>query len=360
MKKRGVLMGINGFAYYWRKEFIPYVANQERKIEIVGLYNRSEKGMGEACVDLGLTREQCYMDARELLEATHPDFVILVVPPQAREEMIDLALEYGCDIISEKPLAMDMEACVRIYRKVKDHNKKMVLTMTHRMYKDKQTLLKEIESGGYGPVANISGSLTIARQDGDYEDSWRKHMDYYYMMDAAIHQLDILRALSGSNARKVFCKGWSPKWAAYKDVAAYNAIVEMENGVIGSYMVSSCSAANINWWYQDYIRVDCRDSVLILDKQHLTAHYGRKISWDAHINIKQENIIREIPLLDTKPMGNSLILSEFIDWINGGVSPKTTIDDNLYTMALLFGAIESIQTGKEIDVQMIYKRVMEG
>lgn len=353
MKKRGVLIGINGFAHYWRKVFIPYVAKLEEKMEIVGLYNRSEKGMDEACQDLGLTRAQCFTDVRALLEATRPDFAMIVVPPQAHEAMIDLALEYNCDIISEKPLALSMEACVRIARKVKMSNHKMMLTMTHRMSQDKMTLREEIFSGRHGPIANISGSLTIARQDNDYVDSWRHHMDYYYMFDAAIHQLDILRFLSGSNAKKVFCKGWSPEWAAYDQLAAYNVIAEMENGVIANYMVSSCSAANLNWWYQDYIRVDCRDSVLVLDQQKLTAHRGRKISWDDNINILRENIIQDIPLLHGKCWGNSLMLSEFIDWISGGKEPQTTIEDHLYSMTFLFAALESIKTGQEIAVQPI-------
>lgn len=359
MKKRGVLIGINGFAHYWRKVFIPYVANVEQKIEVVGLYNRSEKGMDEACRDLGLTREQCYTDVRELLEATRPDFVMIVVPPQAREAVVDLALEYGCDIISEKPLALSMEACARIARKVKAHGKKMMLTMTHRMSQDKMTLRSEIMSGRHGPVANITGSLTVARQDGDYEDSWRHHMDYYYMFDASIHQLDILRSLAGSRAKKVFCKAWAPEWAAYKPVAAYNAIVEMENGVIANYMVSSCSAANLNWWYQDYIRVDCRDSVLVLDDKKLTAHCGKKISWDDEINITRENIVCDIPLLPGKKWGNSLMLSQFIDWMNGAEMPENNIEDNLYSMALLFAAIESIETGREVEVQPIYDAAMK-
>lgn len=360
MKRRGVLVGINGFAYYWKKAFIPYVAGVEGKMEVVGLYNRSEKGMEEARADLGLTKEQCFTDLRAMFEATHPDFVMIVVPPQAREAVIDLALEYDCDIISEKPLALSMEACARIYKKVSSKGKKLVLTMTHRMSRDKQTLQAEIESGRHGPVANITGSLTVARQDSDYEDSWRMHMDYYYMYDAAIHQLDILRALSGSRAKKVFCKAWAPEWAAFKPVAAYNAIVEMENGVIGNYMVSSCSAANLNWWYQDYIRVDCKDAVLVLDNQRLTAHTGRRISWDADINITRENIIEDIPLLPGKCWGNALLLSQFIDWINGGEAPVTRVEDNLYSMALLFAAIESIKTGREVEVQPIYDAAMKG
>ena len=354
MKRRGVLIGINGFGFYWRKTFIPYVANVEGKLEVVGAYNRSEKGFDLVQEDLGLRRDQCYTDLRQMLEETRPDFVMIIVPPQVRESVIDLALEYDCDIITEKPLAMDMEACVRIARKVEQRGKKLCVTMTHRMARDKQTLLKEIQSGAHGPVANITGSLTVARQDADYEDTWRQHMDYYYMFDAAIHQLDILRALSGSNARKLYCKGWAPEWAAFKQVAAYNVIVEMENGVIGNYQVSSCSAANLNWWYQDYIRVDCRDSVLVLDAQKLTAHRGRQISWDAKMNITRENIDTDIPLLGGERWTNSLLLSQFIDWINGGEPPVTTVNDNLYSMAMLFAAIESIKTGREIDVRALY------
>ena len=360
MKKRGVLIGVNGFAHYWRRVFIPYVAGVEGKMEVVGACNRGEKGLDLAAADLGLTREQLFTDVRAMLERTRPDFVMITVPPQAREEIIDLALEYGCDIITEKPLALSMEACARIWRKVENHGRKLAVTMTHRMCRDKQALLRQIESGDYGPVANISGSLTVARQEADYRDSWRHHIEDYYLFDAAIHQLDILRALSGSDAGQVYCKTWAPEWAAYKPVAAYQVVAQMENGVVASYMVSSCSAANLNWWYQDYIRVDLRDSVLVLDNQRLTAHSGRMISWDDGIRITRENIVRDIPLPGGERWGNALVLSQFIDWIEGGPAPDTALEDNLRSMAMLFAAIESSKSGREVDARALYERAMKG
>lgn len=355
---RGVLIGVNGFAHYWRKVFIPYAVQVEKKMEVVGAYNRNEQGFDETCADLGLTRAQCYLDARQMLEETRPDFVMLTVPPQAREAYIDLALEYGCDIITEKPLALDMAACVRIARKVKQHGRKLLVTMTHRFTRDKQTLEREIRGGAHGPASAIHGSLTVARQPGDYEDSWRHHTENYYMMDAAIHQFDILRGLSGSDAARVYCKAWAPEWAAYRPIAAYSVTAEMENGVVANYAVSSCSAANLNWWCQDYIRVDCRDSVLVLDCQRLQARSGREISWDDHMNITRGNVDRDIPLLLGERWGNTLLLSQFLDWMAGGAAPVTTVEDNLHLMAMLFAAIESIRTGREVDVHALYDAAM--
>ena len=358
--KKGVLVGISGFAYYWRKVFIPYVCNVEQKMEIVGAVSHSETNFAEAMETLNLKREQLYTDLDRALEETKADFVMLAVHPTIREQMIDIALAHDCDIITEKPIAADMETCVRIWKKVKAKGKKMLVTMTHRFCQDKQSLEHEVKSGNYGPLSSLHLSLSVARAKDDFLPSWRHELKHYYVINEAIHQMDILRSISGSNPKSIYAKSWAPDWAAYHPTSALSFIVEMENGIIGTYSGTGCSAAHRNWWYQDYIRAECRDKVLILDRQKLTAHQAVKIEWDDHIHIRSEEIVTDIPLLSQAKWGNTLLLSQFIDWIDGGSEPVPTIDDNLHLMAMVFAAIESIESGKVIQVDEFYQNAVRG
>lgn len=353
--KKGVLVGVSGFAYYWRKVFIPYVWKVEHKMELVGVVSHSEANFAEAMTSLNLKREQMYTDLDKALEETKADFVILAVHPTIREQMIDTALAHGCDIITEKPIAADMETCVRIWKKVKESGRKMLVTMTHRFCQDKQTLEQEVKSGNYGPLSSLHANLTVARTQGDFVKGWRHDLKHSYVINETIHQMEILRAISGSNAKTIYCKSWDPDWAAFHPTSALAFIAEMENGVVGTFTGTGCSAAHVNWWYQDYIRAECRDKVLILDRQKLTAHETAGMEWDDHINIRSEELVTEIPLRTQDKWGNTLLLSRFLDWLNGGPEPETTIDDNLYLMAMVFSAIESIETGREIRVDKFYE-----
>lgn len=358
--KKGVLVGVTGFAYYWEKVFIPYARDVEKKMELVGAVSHSDKNFPEAMKRLGLARDQMFTDLDEALAVTGADFVMLTVHPLIREKMIDIALAHNCDIITEKPLAPDMESCVRIWKKVKASGRKMMVTMTHRFSQDKQTLENEVKSGKYGPLSSLHARLVVARTKGDYEDTWHHKIRNYYVMGETVHQMDILRSIAGSNCKKIYCKSWDPDWAPFHPTSAVALIAEMENGVVCTYNGTDCSAAHINWWYEDYIRAECRDSVLILDKKQLTAHKAVNIEWDDHLNIHSEETVTRLPMLEQDKWGNTLLLSQFLDWINGGLAPVTTVDDNMYLMAMVYSAIESIETGREVDVREFYGRYVGG
>ncbi len=45
------------------------------------------------------------------------------------------------------------------------------------------------------------------------------------------------------------------------------------------------------------------------------------------------------------------IAAQFLDWLDGGPPPATTLADNLRSAAMLFGAIRAAETGMTVDVQ---------
>ena len=51
--------------------------------------------------------------SRKAIEENPCDFLVLMIPPRARMQYIDLAVEYGLDVVCEKPLADTMEHALR-------------------------------------------------------------------------------------------------------------------------------------------------------------------------------------------------------------------------------------------------------
>lgn len=347
---KGILIGLGSWGAAWYNDFIPYVTENAKKLQIVAIVDKDESQLEKARNALKLSPMQCFTDARQAFENTTPNIAILVVPSTIRETMIDLALEYGCDILAEKPLSTTMESCVRIYQKVHSLNKKLAVTMTHRFEQDKQSLQREAQSGKYGPISSIHASFTCANKAFNAPvATWRQEVKHNYAMEGAVHQMDILRSLSGANCKTIYCKSWAPKWAGQKQTAALTLVAEMENGIICTFTGTSCSASNLNWWNEDRIVVECKDSSLVLDHCVLTGHKAMTINTD---------IVTAIPLHTQNSWGNKWLLEQFLDWVNGSPAPLNTIEDNLQLMAMVFCAIESIETGKEMDVQGYLKRYM--
>ncbi|MEZ4728805.1 MAG: hypothetical protein R3E79_16855, partial [Caldilineaceae bacterium] len=48
---------------------------------------------------------------------------------------------------------------------------------------------------------------------------------------------------------------------------------------------------------------------------------------------------------------NTWLVEQFVQWLDGGPQMETNIEDNLQSVALIFAAIQSSQTGQPVKVQ---------
>ena len=61
--------------------------------------------------------------------------------------------------------------------------------------------------------------------------------------------------------------------------------------------------------------------------------------------------MRTVEVDETMPIGIDGSLREFLSALETGATPTGECHDNLKTMAMVFGAIESAQTGRRIDLK---------
>jgi predicted dehydrogenase len=62
---------------------------------------------------------------------------------------------------------------------------------------------------------------------------------------------------------------------------------------------------------------------------------------------------REVPPVEVIWEGHQSVAAQFLDWLDGGPPPATTLADNLQSTAMLFAAIRASETGMTVDVQEI-------
>jgi predicted dehydrogenase len=263
--------------------------------------------------------------------------------------MVDLALERGMDILSEKPIADTMTACCRIYKKVKKAGRKMAVTMSHRFDQDKQTLERMIRSGEFGKLDYLIGRNTwTCRKYGSW-GAFRHDIPDTLLIEGTVHHFDIMRALSGSNAKTVYARTWTPPWGEFKGDAQGLIIMEMENGVKVLYEGAKCNASQLNGWTQDYWRAECDKATLELDQRRIRVIRG---------GLNNNATIVQKPLEDQPVWMNPWLAELFVRWLHGGPAPINTLEDNIQCAALLFAAVESAHTGKVIDVQDYLRKNM--
>jgi len=344
---RYVLIGVGGFAHWWRTAFLPHI-HELGLAEAVGAVDIDEKILPDAKESLNLTDDQLYTDADKCLAETKPDFIVIVVPPAFHEQMVDCAVAHGCHILSEKPIADTMEASVRIYKKVQAAGLKMAVTMSHRFDQDKQTLESEIKSGKYGALNYVVQRFTHNCRGFASWGKFRHEIPDPLLVEGTVHHFDIHRALSGSNAKTVYARTWNPSWGEYAGDSTGLIVIEMENGVRCLYEGAKANATTLNGWGNDYLRAECEKATLELDGRRL-----RMIT-----DLEGERNEQEIPLKEQDAWMNAWLAELFCRWVLGGDAPPNTLEDNIHCTALLFAAIESAHSGKVVDVPAFLEKHM--
>lgn len=229
MTLRCIHVGLGGFGTYWARQVLPY-------LERVGAATTV------AAVDIDPERHEiageipCYTDVRDALAAhDNVDFVTVVVPPAHHESVVDAAIEAGCHILSEKPIADSMEACARIYHRVRAAGLKMAVTMSHRFDQDKQSLEQAVRSGDYGSLHYVVHRFTYnARKFGDW-GAFRHRIVDPLLIEGTVHHFDILRAITGGDAASVYAVSWNPPWGEYGGDSTALITMEMTNGTRAMY-----------------------------------------------------------------------------------------------------------------------------
>jgi predicted dehydrogenase len=342
---RMIQVGTGGQGRTWCSRFLPPHIAQGR-IEVVAAVDVNPSAFVHAQEHLGLPLEKCYTDMRRAFAENPADFCAIVTPPAFHEQVVDLALEHGQHILSEKPIADTMAGAVRIAAKVKAAGKKMGVTMSHRFDQDKTTLRNELRSGRPGSLDYLVCRFTCnMRRFGDWGAAFRHTMQEALMIEGAVHHLDILADLAGAKCATIYAQTWNPRWGEYGSGSQGHVMMTFENGVRAFYEGAKTNAAGLNGWTREYIRAECENTTLILDNRRLQRiPYAPKGS-------PGDSVAEEMTMLEQPQWMNTWLVAQFLDWLDGGPAMETNIEDNLQSVALIFAAIESSHTGQPVQVQ---------
>jgi len=356
-KLKFIHAGTGNFGMHWGKSVIPQVAPFA---ECVAAADIDPEALNNFKALNLLPENKHYHSLRDALAENKCDFITVVVMPDARLPIIDLAIEFGVDVLCEKPAAGTMDDYVTIYRKMKAAGRKIAVTMSHRYEREKQTLEQMVKSGAYGKLNFIYGRLAMQRskhRNRRYEGNDPLMLTPYHktrreLSEGVIHEYDTLRAIAGCNAARVFCRRWQfePGDGSENNPSVSLSIVTMENGVRCLIEHSNAYAVTTNGWSNEHFRAECSNATIVADNKKVTIMSGMGQPYPEKA---------EMPLMEGEYFDHALLVSDFCSWLNGGSEPQTSLEDNMQCAALTFAALESAFGEKEVDVQEFFRRHLD-
>ncbi|NPV45772.1 MAG: Gfo/Idh/MocA family oxidoreductase [Armatimonadetes bacterium] len=335
MSERCVVVGAGGISGAW---FPPLKAEGVDIAAIVDL--RLEAAVGRA--------KQYELDSytttslRRALHKTRPDFVVDLTVPEAHCKVTCQALRAGCHVIGEKPMAASMREARRMVKAAEESGKLYMVSQSRRWDAKHETLRRTIASGEIGQVTTINCDFYLGAHFGGFRDE----MESPLILDMAIHHFDLARFFTGLDPVAVYAKEFNPVGSWYKGDVAASCIFEMSNGVIFTYRGSWCAEGCHTSWNGDWRIIGDRGTLLY---DHDQDPHGQVVAGTEGFNrpLRDAAIVTaEVPYT-----GMHGALRELLHYLRTGARPQTECHDNIKSLAMVFGAIESSRKGRRVEVK---------
>jgi predicted dehydrogenase len=147
-KLRVGIIGVGGIA---RGKHMPALAKQSQ-VEMVAFCDIVEERAGAGAEKFGVSGATVYTDYRKLLDKEKLDVVHICTPNSSHSEITVAALEAGCHVMCEKPMAKTAEGARQMVAAAKRTGKKLTIGYQNRFRADSQYLKAFCEKGGLGEI----------------------------------------------------------------------------------------------------------------------------------------------------------------------------------------------------------------
>lgn len=339
-KQRAILVGAGGFGSVWVSQFLPAFAD---RIAVAGLVDVDRAVLDRAGDLLGVDPSCRFTEMEDAFARVDADFCILVIQPFLRWQAVSRAAARGLPILAEKPIADSWSASLDILHLTRDAGVKMEIVQNYRFTNRIRTIKQLLDSGALGRTSYIAARFAADYTVKSAGGAFRHQVPYAMLFEGAVHHFDQLRNLSEADGAMISGHQWNPAWSTFDNPPTALFLIEMTNGVVCQFELNHLAKGAQNGWHHERYRIECEHGVVEVgadDVVRLTEHQG-----GGRLRITDVE-----PLAD-KREGHLVVIDQFLQWLDGGPEPETAIDDNIYTAALTFAAMDAVRERATIDIR---------
>ncbi len=313
----------------------------QEEVELSALVDIRREAAQRAAQEHDVSDALVETDLEGALRAVRPDVVFNCTVPEAHCPVTLTALQHGCHVLTEKPLSDNMADARRMVEAARREGRMLAVVQNRRYLPQVRALRDFVASGRIGRVTTVQSNFFL----GPHFGGFREQMRHVLLVDMAIHTFDAARCMTGADATSVYCHEWNPAGSWYAHGASAVAIFEMTGGIVYTYQGSWCSEGLPTSWEGDWC--------IIGDKGAVT--------WDGHDALRAEVVAEqdgfmsrldevEVPVPHMETTGHDAVIREFIRCVRTGKRPETAASDNIKSLAMVFGAVESAERGQKVPV----------
>ena len=186
-------------------------------------------------------------DVKELLMQYRPDILHILLPHHLHVRYAELAMECGINVITEKPISIDMDSVRELIEKRNECGRDIGVILQNRYIPGVKRVRELIASGSLGRVKGAFSNLNWYRPESYYSCDWKGRWATEgggVVIDQAIHSIDLVRYMTGLEAVRI--KGHISRRVLtsieVEDEA--DAAIFLENGAVYSFYACNYFTSN--------------------------------------------------------------------------------------------------------------------
>ena len=199
-------------------------------------------------------------------------------------------------------------------------------------------------------IADHLGTLGILRSDfyrshpqGPYHAEMRSPL----LLDMAIHTFDAARYLAGADPVAVYCDDFNLPWSWWTGNAALTAVFDMTGGLRYVYQGSWSVRGALTPWEAQW-RADGANGTAVWDGEAAPeAEVLTEVGGTA--SAPTTRVVADVDR--AAPGGLFAPLREFLRALDSGQTPMGECHDNIKSLAMVFGAMESAAIGRRVPIE---------
>ena len=335
-----IQVGIGGMGSTWLR-----AVQRSPHVHFAGFVEINDEIARAQAEAYNLDRSLIFKSLPAALDAVEADAVINVTPPEIHREICVSALEAGTPVLTEKPLAGNMDDAWAIVDAAKATGVLCSVAQNYRYRPLTQTIKRLLDSGELGALAAARAEFFR----GPHFGGFREQMPHPLIIDMSIHHFDLMRFFFGSDAVSIDARSWNPPWSWFDGDASAAAMIKFANGVEASYTGSWCSQAMETSWNANW-RFECERGVILVEDDRVYIQQLESVDEGARGLASAHDEVREIPLIGMERENQDYLLQEFYEAVMRGESVATTAEDNIHTMAFVFGVVAACDSGETVNL----------
>lgn len=161
----------------------------------------------QALADRWAPQAKVYKDWKKLLKEQKPDCVTVALPNYLHGPVTIAALEAGCNVLVEKPMATSSAEAQRMVDTAKRRKRLLMVNQSQRLFPPHRKAKEVLDSGILGKILHVTAMFGHAGPENwSPTGKWffkKKEARFGAMADLGVHKADLIRYLTGKEVAEI-------------------------------------------------------------------------------------------------------------------------------------------------------------